>query len=388
MRIGVLTVGDPTKTQTWSGTPAHICQALRDLGADVVPIGPLHSRSTTAFTNAVRVRNRLLPGQHAVDRDPWLLKQLSQAAGRALAEAAPLSFVLALGGLPLAHSKLSSPTALWADATVRSMLGYHEYFSHWTRRSRISAERAEARALRNADVFFGASDWVCSSVIGDYGVSPANVALVPFGANLAEAPVDRRREQPGAEVRLLSVGAPWEQKGLDVACETASELRAQGRAVSLDVVGAPAPSGSRFPSYVRLHGFLSKDVPAERARLDQLYRDADVFLLPTRAECFGVVFSEAAAYGLPVIAPRTGGVPTAVRDGVTGILVEAGSTAAAYAAAVLSAIGDPYVAMARASRIRYETELNWGSACAAIVAEMGSRFPRGGEIAPSRATRS
>jgi glycosyltransferase involved in cell wall biosynthesis len=56
----------------------------------------------------------------------------------------------------------------------------------------------------------------------------------------------------------------------------------------------------------------------------RLWREADVFILPTRSEAFGIVLQEAAAAGLPAIATRLNAIPEIVADGETGILVPPG----------------------------------------------------------------
>jgi glycosyltransferase involved in cell wall biosynthesis len=82
-------------------------------------------------------------------------------------------------------------------------------------------------------------------------------------------------------------------------------------------------------------------------RLPDLYRSADIFLLLAResaadggAEGFGIVCLEAAACGIPVVAGRSGGLPDAVEDGVTGILVDPNDSAAA-AEAIVALLKNP-----------------------------------------------
>lgn len=107
--------------------------------------------------------------------------------------------------------------------------------------------------------------------------------------------------------------------------------------------------------------FLDKNDRAQRERLSQLYRDADLFLLPTRADCYGIVFCEAAAHGIPSIAPATGGVPGAVCDGETGVLVPPNATTADYATVIADVFGNPerLARLKQSSRDAYEARLNW-----------------------------
>ena len=100
--------------------------------------------------------------------------------------------------------------------------------------------------------------------------------------------------------------------------------------------------------------------------LAALYGRCDVFALPTgeaaggQVEGFGLVFTEAHAYGKPVVAGRAGGVEDAVLDGITGTLVEPGDDAA-LAQAVIDLLADPERArqLGEAGRARVQETLNW-----------------------------
>jgi glycosyltransferase involved in cell wall biosynthesis len=76
--------------------------------------------------------------------------------------------------------------------------------------------------------------------------------------------------------------------------------------------------------------FVHRGLMANSPELLALFRDADIFVLPTRADCLGVALMEAAATGLPSIATNVGGVPEAVRDGETGFVIPSGDSKALY----------------------------------------------------------
>jgi glycosyltransferase involved in cell wall biosynthesis len=107
---------------------------------------------------------------------------------------------------------------------------------------------------------------------------------------------------------------------------------------------------------VRVLGFVSKASDAER--LHACYGATHFLLLPTRAECLGVVFSEASAFGVPSIATDVGGVATAVHDGVNGSVLPLEAEAADYADAVEAALGDYEVRALRAFD-DHRTRLAW-----------------------------
>jgi len=146
------------------------------------------------------------------------------------------------------------------------------------------------------------------------------------------------------------VGRIQPLKGLDVAVESLARL--DGDAVLVVVGGASGPDGA--PYLDRVHDSARTLGVAERIRwvppqphatLSSYYRAADVVLVPSRSESFGLVALEAAACGTPVVASPVGGLGTLVVDGSTGFVRP--RTADAFAEATSLLIGDP----ARASEI-------------------------------------
>ena len=141
-------------------------------------------------------------------------------------------------------------------------------------------------------------------------------------------------------------------KGADAAVETLAELLADGgEPYRLVVVGGPSgPHGEKSLSAlhdvadargVREHVHFVEPQPHEL--LSSYYRAADVCLVPSRSESFGLVALEAAACGTPVVASAVGGLTTLVDHGVTGLLVDEPEPAA-YAAAVRSVFEEPLAA--------------------------------------------
>ena len=83
--------------------------------------------------------------------------------------------------------------------------------------------------------------------------------------------------------------------------------------------------------------------------------------MPSRAEAYGQVFCEAAAFGLPALSNSVGGIPSIVVDGETGFLLTPGSPPRAYADTIEGALADPerYAGIGLAARARYRAVLNW-----------------------------
>jgi len=137
----------------------------------------------------------------------------------------------------------------------------------------------------------------------------------------------------------------------------------------------------RLP-FVRHHGFLRKAVPEEYARLTQLVASSDFLIVPTRFEAYGIVFCEAAAYGTPAVARRTGGVPTIIHDGITGILEPAESGASSYAARIQEVWSAPdrYREMRRQAFARSRSTLNWDAWGDRVETIIRSSLPKAGSV--------
>jgi glycosyltransferase involved in cell wall biosynthesis len=164
--------------------------------------------------------------------------------------------------------------------------------------------------FQRADGFVSWCEWTKTSLVEDYGVDPARVAVIPPGINLDSfRPTVRDNPLP----RILFVGGDFVRKGGDLLLEVFRK-RLRGRA-ELDLV---TPADIKPEDGVRVH----RGVKANSPVLHQLFAGCDVFVLPTRGEVLPLAGMEALAAGLPLVTTRVGGMPELVRDGETGRLVD------------------------------------------------------------------
>jgi glycosyltransferase involved in cell wall biosynthesis len=95
--------------------------------------------------------------------------------------------------------------------------------------------------------------------------------------------------------------------------------------------------------------------------MQRAFEEAHVFLVPSHAECFGLVFAEAQSYGLPCISLNSQGIPGVVDHGISGLLFDAADKLPDMVSQVLALAQNrkAYDAMATAARMKYSTQLNW-----------------------------
>ena len=193
------------------------------------------------------------------------------------------------------------------------------------------------------------------------GTAPANGAagVVRVGEELRPAPAHL----------LAFVGRLQPLKGPDVAVRALAELRASrpDLDVELLVVGGPSGNGQDEPE--RLTALAAELGIADRVHfmaaqprepLADVYRAADLLLVPSRSESFGLVALEAQACGTPVLATRVGGLTWAVGDATTGLLLP-DRDPARWAAAAAGVLGNPrrLAAMSQAAA-QFSRAHGWG----------------------------
>ncbi len=373
MRFAFLHHGILETEALWSGIPLNILRTLRGLGHEVVVIDrlqphvPLQARIKGWFYHFARKRRYL------VNRDPGVIRARSADGNRRLAALGNLDAVLVAYPPDAAFVVSSSPVIVIHDATWLLLLDY--YPGH--ERSLLAGEtirggmELDRVALAHCAHILYCSHWAADSAVKDFGVPPEKIAIAPLGASIPDAPGREDvaaclRRRGKAPMKLLFLGVQWLRKGGDVAVAVAAEIGRRGIAVELHVAGCD-PTGS-VPDFVHRHGLLRKDVAGEARELRELQESCDFLLVPTRAEAFGIVFAEAAAFGMPVMAADTGGTRDAIQGG-WGIAPPLDAPASVYADWAVDLYRDRarYERLAWMAREAYEKELNWVSFCRRIV---------------------
>jgi D-inositol-3-phosphate glycosyltransferase len=222
-----------------------------------------------------------------------------------------------------------------------------------------SQQRAEAEAsiIRCSDTVLASCSVEAAQISDLYHADPARIRIVAPGVDHAFfGPGDRRQARralglPGAGPLLVFVGRIQPLKGAAVAVHTLAALRRDHPDARLVVVGGPSgPHGeSEVAALVDLVGRLGlRDrvdfvAPQPHELLSTYYRAADVCLVPSRSESFGLVALEAAACGTPVVASDVGGLRSLIDHGRTGYLVE-DAAPETYAAWVRQILAEPLLA--------------------------------------------
>jgi D-inositol-3-phosphate glycosyltransferase len=190
---------------------------------------------------------------------------------------------------------------------------------------------AEAEVLRYADRVICATEQERASLRQLYGAADDQVAVIPLGVDLERFRPTAKRDARAAlglndERIILFVGRIEPLKGLDILINAAALLESDVDS-SVLVVGGDETSESQVAELRELardRGIEHRVAFVGAVDHDQLplyYNAADVCVVPSHYESFGLVAVEAMASGVPVIASRVGGLAGTVRDGETGYLI-------------------------------------------------------------------
>jgi glycosyltransferase involved in cell wall biosynthesis len=261
----------------------------------------------------------------------------------------------------IAYADLNIPVVLLTDGTFYQIQGYYNTWKNFAPFSIRQGIEVDKKAFLKASHIMAASEWTRQSAIDDYGVNPGNISVVPLGANLEKIPAESELDfTADCKCRLLFLGVEWERKGGDIALEAFYQLKSKGVKAKLQIVGCEPPVKTNDPD-ITVIPFLNKNKPEDFNRLNDILLHTDFLLLPTRAECAGIVFCEASSYGIPSITTDTGGVNTYVKNGINGFTFPFNAGPEQYAVQLEQVINNPglLTELKKTSRNYFEASLSW-----------------------------
>jgi glycosyltransferase involved in cell wall biosynthesis len=362
LKIALISAADPKDRRTWSGSTFFMGSALERHVGHIDYIGPisipLQGLKLKLARLIYRISNRRT---YPFRTKPSAMHYAKEISKRLSGRTYDLIFAPA-ASVEIAYLETDIPIVYVSDATFSLMLEVYPIFSSMPPAAIEAEQFFERTALDKSHLALFPSHWAARSAIKDYGIAKDKVKVIPFGANLDREP-DRQSvlgKSVGNKIKMLFLAKEWQRKGGAIALDTLINLEKMGVAAELTVCGVKPPDGISHPC-MNVVPYLDKNVLKDRERFEQILSKSNLLLLPTRTECYGVVFCEANAYGLPVFATRVGGVPTIVEDGINGYLLPLEAKGKKYAECIakVSLKADTYQSLNQGARERYEQLLNW-----------------------------
>lgn len=362
MKIGFASRLNPLDKRSWSGTTYYTYQQIKK-NYDVEVFNYKWTWRVREWLTVQKSLNRkLFKKQTAVEFLRSYAKYFSRQLEKDLKKRpVDVLFVSASSQL-IAYLETDIPIVYMTDATFQQLQGYYPYFSNLAAYNVRQGIELDKKAFLKSAHCMLASDWNKNSAINDYGIDATKISVVPCGANLDTIPsMQDLNLNASGQCRLLFLGVEWERKGGDIALETFRLLKQKGIKPHLHIIGCVPPHDVSSERDITVIPFLDKNNPGQFRQLEKIFFQTDFLLLPTRAECAGVVFSESSAYGIPSITTNTGGVCTYVKDGINGYAFPFDAGAEAYAQKIDQLVSDQQAMqnLKLSSRKYYEEKLDW-----------------------------
>lgn len=371
MKVAFLSSYDPTSTSSWSGTPYYMLSALKRHNIEVNVLGPVNS-FTKPFLKAFKLVLKLFGINYDYSYSSILSYEYAFRFNKRLKKISGVDFIIApAGSTQIAKLKTNIPILYLSDTTYDQLKKYYSNFTSINDSFHHQGSKIENAALNNAAIVSFPSNWAADFCVKHYNIPESKVKKLLWGANIVESythPKTRTKDD-NKSFTLLFLGVDWERKGGKVALEAVQYLRESKNIAAKLIVCGCIPDTSDLPEWVEVTGRLNKDIPSDMNFFKNILIKSDVLLLPTIAECYGMVFCEAAAYGMPVVATNTGGIGSIVIEGETGLLINDPTDSQAFANGIYEIINnlDNYNRYASNAFERYHSHLNWDAWAKKII---------------------
>lgn len=355
MRIAYVSLATPFSRASWSGIPWYSHRELLRRFPDTHVIETPLLDKVTANVAVLEKAGFSVRRRHVV------AQYYSKVINRQLEKLKPDAVVAVAAAHKVAYIDPKWPLVYAADAMYATVVDYYGKYAALNQRTRLQGNVVQRALLERVDRALLCSQWAVDAAREAYGLPAEMLQAVPMGANLDVDPGFQLPIMDGP-LTLLFVGFDWERKGGSILLEVWRELRRRTGDAELHIVGA-RPREAMDLDGVIIHGRINKSDHDDYLRLTELYRRSSFFVMPSREEAFGIVYCEAAAFGRPAVAARTGGVVGIIEDDRTGLLLPLDATVADYADRILATWERPelYAAMCLNARREYETRLNWNA---------------------------
>jgi alpha-maltose-1-phosphate synthase len=363
--VGGSVGADPYSPRTWSGSSAYLLDAMKhaDLLAGAVGIS-VPKLVNYALLAKNFTRDRAVWRKHFYF-DPKYRKALTHAAAKVPVASPVVMQIGHMFSLPEAFPRHKCIS--YHDGNLAELVASGHGLEGVSNMRIEQALEYEHDTARRMTAIFTFSEYLRRSFIHAYGVPAERVFNIGGGINLSRPPaLDTAKNY--TVPRILFIGTEFVRKGGPQLLHAFTAVHKKIPAATLDIVGPTQVDG--LPEGATLHGHLSKVDPLQAQKLDQLFRSASLFVLPSLYEPFGIAPLEAMLYQLPAVLTDAWALAEFVTPGVNGELVEKGN-ASDLADKLIALLSSPekLAAMGNSGRERVLARYTW-PAVAARMAEV------------------
>ncbi len=374
MKLAYVTTYDVLNSSSWPkyqvglcGAGYYLAQALEKQSVAIDYISSFKKKVSPVTKAKWSFYRYLLKKDYYRWAEPLVLRNYAHQISQKLPTFNSNIVLCPENAVPIAYLECQQPIVLWTDSALIGLIDVYPYLSNLCNETKRNIYALEKAALNQCQLIVYWSDWAAQTAIKNYGIDASKVKVVPAGANIeCNRTLDDISHIIDARTanycKLLFFGFDWIRKGGNVALEVAKQLNQMGFNAELTVVGSPPPTTDEpLPSFVKFLGFISKSTPEGEQKINQLLAESHFLILPSQAECYGIVFCEANSFGVPCLATNVGGIPTIIKDNVNGKTFSLDANVSEYCNYIASLMTNynEYKQLALSSFNEYQSRLNW-----------------------------
>jgi glycosyltransferase involved in cell wall biosynthesis len=305
-----ISLGSPELTSTYSGVPFHLFGCLKEMGVLKAVVDGLVVKPIDMFRGAMDFRRSISarrPKRNAIWRyRPMGQKILSRRLDLIRKESPAHNTLLQIGVGPkpndevklVAHVEIAVKTAFETEIYAKQY-GFNGHSQSAVK----DAIKGERDFLERCDLVWTNSEWTAQGLI-QQGVDTKKLFIHPPAACIDDPGCVQRDWEM---MNILFIGVDWHRKGGNLLVEAFKKFRQINKNAKLSIVGC-APEIEE--DGIDVVGYLDKNNQKDNARLKNLFQNATIFCMPSYWDSTGLVYMEAALWGIPVIMLRGQGRET------------------------------------------------------------------------------
>jgi glycosyltransferase involved in cell wall biosynthesis len=384
MKIAFISFEDIEDPFLWSGIPFTLYSKFKsNLNVNIKAISSYHVK--IQFPISVLLKrffyNKLLAykfGVYRFDREDWCININTKYINKELKAFNP-DVILCCNAYQINQIKTNKPIYIYTDATFKLLNIYYTDYMRYCKSSVMQAELVEKTAFEKAKGIIFSSNWAKNSAIIDYKINPSKIDIIPFGSNL-EMPSNYQlklnKEINRNHFSLLFVGYDYERKGLNKTIAIHQKLILAGVNSKLTIIGANELDEQYDLKNVNFIGKLEMKNPKDALKLLTAFDDAHFLILPTKADCTPIVFSEASSLAIPTVTHSIGGTDEIIKNDINGIILPIESEAELFVEKILFYIDNnqAYQKLRNTTYKVYCERLNWDNTISQLISSFNKNL--------------
>lgn len=320
-RIIFLSEKDPLSKKDWSGIPYFMYHALQKwYNVEHIKAPSFRTIKLLGYYFG-KVFSFFTGKKYIFDYGLILAWCFGRYYSRALKYKQGYAFIFVPAGLTeIAFIETKIPIIGFGDCSIVQLFNYYPSLNDASSLSVRELRYVELKALNKLQLALFSSSWASDFVKHEFKFE--RTSTIPFGSNITLSPKTKDRAPSLERCNLLFVGVDWKRKSGDTVLKIHQSLVEKGIKSSLTIIGSTPPLNTKLSDNIHIIDNLDKDSIDGERKFVSILEQTDFFLLPTLADCTPIVIAEAFSAGIPVLASRTGGIPSMVQSESNGFLFD------------------------------------------------------------------